>query len=68
MDTILCDRCGGNGLVSVPGNAPSGTGRCPTCKGLGQIERPTEETNKPQAHADVGQKPHEDDSSPQESE
>ncbi len=64
METIPCDRCGGNGLVPVPGNAPSGTGRCPTCKGLGQIERPTEEADQPQDRADMMQQTPEGDSSP----
>jgi hypothetical protein len=68
METIPCDRCGGNGLVPVPGNAPSGTGRCPACKGLGQIERPTEEASKPQDRADVMRKPAESDSPPHEAE
>jgi hypothetical protein len=68
METILCDQCGGNGLVPVPGNAPSGTGRCPVCHGLGQITRPTERAGKQQDRDDAMQEPPDGDSLPHEAE
>jgi hypothetical protein len=47
--TKTCPRCDGYGEVDVypgggfalnPGNRPSGTMRCSTCKGTGKIEGP----------------------------
>ena len=44
MQTLMCERCNGTGLVAVSGNAPMGTGRCPVCQGGGLVEQPSEVT------------------------
>lgn len=49
METTECDRCGGNGLIAVEGNAPAGTGRCPACHGYGRVEQLPQPEHLPDA-------------------